>query len=79
MATCIADPSFVDLELPAEFEDLSGLLRADLHAVVSMLTQRAHERLMLTRREYLELRQTLWNGLAEVVNTTVEPLTAERR
>lgn len=79
MTSCTSDTSLSALELPAEFEDLSGLLRADLHAMVGMLTQRAHERLLLTRREVRELQQTLWNGLTEVVNSAVEPLTAERR
>jgi hypothetical protein len=79
MATCTPETSFSPLLLPAEFEDLSGLLNADLQAIVTMLTERAHERLLLTRREYLELQQSLWNGLTEVVNQAVEPLSAERR
>jgi hypothetical protein len=67
------------LELPAEFEDLEGLLQTDIQAIVTMVTQRAHERLLLTRREYAELKQSLWNGLTEVVNTALQPLTAECR
>jgi len=67
------------LELPDEFEDLTGLLQADLKAVVSVLTQRAGERLLLTRRESQLLRRTLWNSLTEAVNKSVEPLSAERR
>jgi len=79
MTSCTQDTSFAELELPVEFEDLSGLLRIDMQAMVAMLTQRANERLLLTRREYRELQQTLWNGLTEVVNSAVEPLSAERR
>ena len=30
-----------------------------------MLTQRANERLLLTRREYHQLRSTLWNNLTD--------------
>ena len=56
MAACKNDASLNELELPAEFEDLEGLLRADLRAVVAMLTQRANERLLLTRREHHQLR-----------------------
>jgi len=67
------------LELPDEFEDLTGLLQTDLKAVVALLTERATERLLLTRRETRQLRQTLWNNLAQVVNQVVEPLSAERR
>jgi hypothetical protein len=65
--------------LPDEFEDLTGLLQSNLKAVVSLLTERATHRLLLTRRESLQLRQTLWNNLAQVVNEAVEPLSAERR
>jgi hypothetical protein len=65
--------------LPDEFEDLAGLLQSDLKAVVSLLTQRANERLLLTRRETRELRKSLWNNLAQVINEAVEPLSADRR
>jgi hypothetical protein len=79
MAFCKNETTLNELELPAEFEDLEGLLRADLRAVVTMLTQRANERLLLTRRESIQLRQALWNNLTAAVNEAVEPLTAERR
>jgi hypothetical protein len=79
MATCERDASFTVLELPCEFEDLSGLLRTDLHAIVAMLTQRAHERLILTRREHHHLQASLWNGLTEALNSALEPLSAENR
>jgi hypothetical protein len=79
MAACKNEATLNELELPAEFEDLEGLLQADLRAMVAMLTQRANERLLLTRREYHQLRSTLWNKLTAAVNTAVEPLSAERR
>jgi hypothetical protein len=79
MATCKPETSLRTLELPDEFEDLTGLLQSDLKAVVALLTERATERLLLTRRETRQLRQTLWNNLAQVVNQVVEPLSAERR
>lgn len=79
MAACKNEATLNELELPAEFEDLEGLLRADLRAVVAMLTQRANERLLLTRREYSQLRSKLWNNLTAAVNTAVEPLSADRR
>ena len=63
MAACKNAASLNELELPVEFEDLEGLLRADLRAVVAMLTQRANERLLLTRREHHQLRETLWNRI----------------
>jgi hypothetical protein len=79
MATCDRESALRSLDLPDEFEDLSGLLQTDLRAIVTVITQRASERLLLTRRETRQLRQTLWNRLTEVVNTTVEPLSADRR
>jgi hypothetical protein len=79
MATCKPETSLRTLELPDEFEDLAGLVQSDLKAVVALLTERATERLLLTRRETRHLRQALWNNLAQVVNQAVEPLTAERR
>jgi hypothetical protein len=79
MATCERDTSFASLELPAEFEDLEGLLQADLRAIVVMLTQRAHERLLLTRREHAQLQQSLWNGLVDSLNEAMAPLSAETR
>jgi hypothetical protein len=79
MATCDRESALRSLDLPDEFEDLSGLLQTDLCAIVTVITQRASERLLLTRRETRQLRQTLWNRLTEVVNTTVDPLSADRR
>ena len=67
------------LELPNEFEDLAGLLQVDLRAIVSVLTERADERLLLTRRESKQLRQALWNRLTRAVNESVAPLSAEHR
>jgi hypothetical protein len=79
MATCKPEAALRTLELPDEFEDLTGLLQSDLKAVVALVTERATERLLLTRRETRQLRRTLWNNLTEVVNQAVEPLSAERR
>jgi len=79
MAMCRQETALRTLELPDEFEDLTGLLQSDLKAVVALVTQRASERLLLTRRETRQLRQTLWNNLTQVVNNAVEPLSADRR
>ena len=79
MATCKHEAPFQALELSSEFEDLSGLIQTDLKVVVAALTQRASERLLLTRRETQQLRRTLWNNLAQAVNDAVEPLSADRR
>lgn len=74
MTTQERDAAFEALDLPAEFADLEGLLEADLRAIVAMVTERAHERLFLTRREHRELQARLWNGLAGVLQEAVEPL-----
>lgn len=79
MSTCQREAQFVALDLPVEFEGMDGLVQADLQAVVAMVTQRAHERLFLTRREFRELQANLWNGLVDAVNAAVAPLSAESR
>jgi hypothetical protein len=79
MATCRTDDMLQGLELPAEFEDLTGLVAADMKAIVAMLARRANERLLLTRREYRDLQVELWNGLTSTINETVAPLSADLR
>ncbi len=68
-----------DLDLSPEFEDLEGLVEADLRAIVNMLTDRARDRLMLTRREAALLRSSLWNSLVGSIEEGLEPLSAEWR
>jgi hypothetical protein len=79
MATCNPVPSLEGLDLPAEFEDLNGLLEADLRAIVKMVSLRANERLLLTRREHRTLQAKLWNRLTKAINDAVAPLSAELR
>jgi hypothetical protein len=79
MATCERSQAYRSLALPNEYEDLDGLIHADLRAVVSMLTERANERLFLTHREITQLQARLWNDLTRVVNDAMGPLTAENR
>ena len=79
MATCREATSLRPLDLPHEFEGLTGLIQSDLKAIVALLTERATERLLLTRRETRELRQNLWDNLTQVINESVEPLSADRR
>jgi len=79
MATCNSEPSLQGLDLPVEFEDLTGLLETDLKAVVKVLALRANERLLLTRREHRSLQMKLWNDLTSAITKAVEPLSADRR
>jgi hypothetical protein len=78
MMPCTRDNSLRSLELPDAFEDLSGVIGADLKVIVTALAQRASERLLLSRRQSLELQRALWNDLTRVISETVEPLTVDR-
>lgn len=79
MLVCTQEVSYVDLDLPTEFDDLQGLLQTDLRSIVTLLAQRAHSRMRLTKREQAQLREDLWNRLAESINQTMAPLTIENR
>jgi hypothetical protein len=79
MAICHTEEMLQGLELPDEFEDLTGLLSADLKAIVAMLSRRANERLLLTRREHRSLQVELWNRLTSSINEAVAPLSANLR
>ena len=80
MATCKKiSPPLKTFDLPPEFEGLEGLLEADLKAMVGALTQRAHERLYLTRREYKQLQASIWDRVTAAVNESLKPLSAETR
>ncbi len=79
MARCEPETPFAALDLPASLQELEGLLHADLQAIVSMVTTRAHERLFLTGREFQQLQQGLWNRLVGAINDSIEPLTVDTR
>jgi hypothetical protein len=67
------------LDVPEGFEDLVGLLEADLKAIVLMIATRAQERLLLGPREGEQLRGELWSGLTDVVQGALRPLSVECR
>ena len=79
MSTCTRESPPRTLELPDAFEDLTGVLSADLKVIVTALTQRAEERMLLSRRQRIELQRTLWDNLTRVINETMEPFSVERR
>jgi hypothetical protein len=79
MSTRIHRASFHSLQLPPEFEDLTGVVQNDLKVIVSILTERATDRLLLSHRQAQQLRRTLWNGLTETINKSLEPLSVEHR
>ncbi len=67
------------LQLPAEFEDLTGVVQNDLRVIVSILAERATDRLLLSGRQSQQLQRALWNSLTETINKSLEPLSVERR
>jgi len=79
MSTRMQKTSFHSLQLPPEFEDLTGVVQNDLKVIVSILTERATERLLLSKRQSQQLRRSLWNNLTETINKGLEPLSVEHR
>jgi hypothetical protein len=65
--------------LPDAFEDLTGVISADLKVIVAALGERASEKLLLSARQRQKLKRALWNKLVQAVNDTMEPLTVERQ
>jgi hypothetical protein len=66
------------LELPDALEDLTGIIGIDLNVIVTALTQRAGDRLLLSHRQRRELQRRLWDNLIQVINETLEPLEVDR-
>ena len=67
------------LQLPPEFEDLTGVIQSDLRVIVSILTERAANRLLLSNRQSQQLQRKLWCSLTESINKSLEPLSVEHR
>ena len=67
------------LQLPPEFEDLTGVIQSDLRVIVSILTERAANRLLLSSRQSQQLQRKLWGSLTESINKSLEPLSVEHR
>ena len=57
MSTRMHRTSVPSLQLPPEFEDLTGVVQNDLKVIVSILAERATERLLLSKRQSQQLRQ----------------------
>ena len=70
------NPAPHSLDLPPEFEDLTGHINGDVKVIVSILAERASERLMLSKRQSQQLRRSLWNRLVDAVNSEIKPLSA---
>jgi hypothetical protein len=79
MATRTRDNTLQTLNLPDTFEDLSGLIAADLRVISTALAERAGDRLLLSPRQCHQLRRKLWTKMTEAINETMESLTVERQ
>jgi len=79
MSTRMHRASLHSLQLPPEFEDLTGVIQSDLKVIVSILAERATDRLLLSGRQSQQLRRALWSSLTETINKSLEPLSVERR
>ena len=79
MSTRMQRASLHSLQLPPEFEDLTGVIQSDLKVIVSILTERASDRWLLSGRQSQQLRRALWSSLTETINKSLEPLSVERR
>lgn len=75
----IQKPGLRTLDLPPDFEDLSGLIKGDVKVIVSILAERAAERLLLSKRQTQQLQRSLWNSLTETINDEVKLLSVDRR
>jgi hypothetical protein len=75
----IQKSSLRNLELPPEFEDLSGVIKNDVKVLVSILSERASERLLLSKRQTQQLQRSLWNSLAGAINDEIKVLSVDRR
>ena len=78
MSTCTTETPPRPLELPDAFEDLTGVIASDLKVIVNALTQRAGERMLLSRPQRYRLRRTLWDNLTRALAESLEPLDVER-
>jgi hypothetical protein len=79
MIPCTQESPPRRLELPDAFEDLTGVIASDLRVIVNVLTQRAGERLLLSRRQRQQLQRTLWDNLSKALTDTLVPLDVERQ
>jgi hypothetical protein len=79
METCHRPAALPALDLPREFEELEGLLAADVNAIVTMLVDRARERFLLPRGQQRRLEHTLQQALIQAIEHSVAPLRAEYR
>ncbi len=78
MSTRTTDDALRSLQLPDTFEDLTGVISADLKVIATVLAERAGDRLLLPPRLARELQCTLWNNLTQAINETLESLIVER-
>jgi len=79
MSTRLHRSTAQPLKLPPEFEDLTGVIQNDLKVIVTILADRADQRLLLSKRQSQQLRRTLWDGLVDSIRKGLEPHKVEHR
>lgn len=79
MSICTRESPPRSLELPQDFEDLTGVIASDLKVIVNAITQRAGERRLLSPRQRQQLQRRLWNNLAQALTEALRPLDVERQ
>ncbi len=75
----IQKPALRTLDLPPEFEDLTGVISSDVKVIASILAERASERLLLSKRQTQQLQRALWNSLAQTITDEIKVLSVDRR
>ncbi len=79
LTTHTRNETLKSLSLPDAFEDLSGIIRTELKVIVTALSDRAGERLMLSHRQTQHLKRQLYNRLTQTLNETMAPLVVDRQ
>ena len=79
MSTCTKEIPPRPLDLPGDFEDLSGVIASDLKVIINALTQRAAEHRLLSHRQRAQLQRTLWNNLTRALSESLDPFDVERQ
>jgi hypothetical protein len=78
MSSRTRNDSLRSLQLPEPFEDLTGVISADLKVIATALAERASNRLLLPPRQARLLQRKLWNNMTRVINESMGSLTVER-
>ncbi len=68
----------IPLRLPAEFNDLEGIVYTDLKAIVNGIAAHVASKTNVTPNQFNRLRTVLSNGMVETINTAISEYATER-